>query len=131
MSRERRLLLATEFYARRENWLPKTPGEPCTDLVSNGGSHGWLIAELALKPIKRRVFPRVRTSGWVNGKHLTIGCQFVLDTRSHDIPRTIVGMIRALPKNCIAISLRVQGGPMMVKCAESAARRKNIRILWL
>lgn len=74
---------------------------------------------------------RIRTDGWMLGAHLTTKGLFVLDTRSHDIPRTIVGMIRVLPPNCIALSLRVQGGPAMVKCAESAARRKGIRILWL
>ncbi len=56
---------------------------------------------------------------------------FVLDTRTHDIPKTIVGMIRALPTKCVALSLRVQGGPAMIIHAESAARRRGIRILWL
>lgn len=124
-------MIATEFYARHENWLPMIPGEPHTDLVANGETDGWAVAELALKPVKRRVFPRVRTNDWVEGKHLTMSGPFVLDTRSHDIPRTIVGMIRALPENCVALSLRVRGGPAMVKQAESAARHKNIRILWL
>lgn len=74
---------------------------------------------------------RVRTNEWVEGKHLKMKETFVLDTRSHDIPKTIVGMIRALPESCIALSLRVQGGPAMISHAESAARRKGIRILWL
>lgn len=77
------------------------------------------------------MIPRVRTDGWMIGKHLTMETPFVLDTRSHDIPRTIVGMIRALPENCVALSLRVLGGPAMVRRAESAARRKGIRILWV
>ncbi len=62
---------------------------------------------------------------------MTMEVPFVLDTRSHDIPRTIVGMIRALPQNCVALSLRVQGGPAMVSRAEAAARRRGIRILWV
>ena len=74
---------------------------------------------------------RVRTDEWIRGVHLTVNKPFVLDTRSHDIPRTIVGMIRALPKNCVALSLRVQGGPAMIGRSESAARRRGIRILWL
>lgn len=77
------------------------------------------------------MLPRVRTDDWAKGKHLRMEGSFVLDTRSHDIPRTIVGMIRALPTNCVALSLRVLGGPTMVKCVESAARRKGIRVLWL
>jgi orotidine-5'-phosphate decarboxylase len=77
------------------------------------------------------MIPRVRTDGWVEGRHLKMQEPFVLDTRSHDIPQTIVGMIRALPENCVALSLRVLGGPAMVRRAESAARRRGIRILWV
>ena len=77
------------------------------------------------------MIPRVRTDGWMRGEHLKMEQPFVLDTRSHDIPRTIVGMIRALPEKCVALSLRIQGGPTMIGRAESAARRKGIRILWL
>jgi len=77
------------------------------------------------------MIPRVRTDGWVKGLHLRMEVPFVLDTRSHDIPKTIVGMIRALPSNCVALSLRVMGGPSMIKRAEGAARRRGVRILWV
>ncbi len=74
---------------------------------------------------------RVRTDGFVRGEHRTWKGPFVLDTRSHDIPNTIRGFIRSLPKNCVALSLRVRGGPAMVRVAEREARRRNIRVLWL
>jgi len=67
----------------------------------------------------------------LEGPHLRMKEPFVLDTRSHDIPKTIVGMIRALSLNCVALSLRVMGGPAMIKRAEGAARRKGVRILWV
>ena len=56
---------------------------------------------------------------------------FIMDNRSWDVPNTIAGYVRALPKNCIAVSLRWRGGSLMAKRAEREARRKNIRILWL
>lgn len=57
--------------------------------------------------------------------------EFVLDTRAWDIPNTIAGMIRALPENCVGISLRLDGGGVMVRRAEREARKKGMRILWL
>jgi len=77
------------------------------------------------------MIPRVRTDGFVRGEHRTKVGPFVLDTRSHDIPNTIRGFIRAIPDNCVAVSLRVQGGPAMVRVAEREARHKRIRIIWL
>ena len=77
------------------------------------------------------MIPRVRTDGFVRGEHLTQKGAFVLDTRFHDIPNTVAGMIRALPNNCIAVSLRKQGGRAMVERAKTEARERNIRIIWL
>jgi len=77
------------------------------------------------------MIPRVRTDGYVRGEHRCQTRPFVLDTRSHDIPNTIRGFVRALPSNCIALSLRIQGGPAMIRVAEREARRRGIRVLWL
>jgi len=77
------------------------------------------------------MIPRVRTDGFMLGKHLRQPAPFVLDTRSHDIPNTIRGLILGLPDNCVALSLRVLGGHRMVKVAEREARRRGIRVLWL
>jgi orotidine-5'-phosphate decarboxylase len=56
---------------------------------------------------------------------------FVMDNRSHDIPNTIAGYLRALPANCVAVSLRHRGGWRMARRAEREARQRNMRILWL
>ena len=77
------------------------------------------------------MLPRVRTDGFVCGQHLTQEGPFVLDTRAHDVPNTIQGMVRALPDGCVALSLRLRGGLKMIQAAENEARRKNVRILWL
>ena len=74
---------------------------------------------------------RIRTDQFLNGDHLTADRPFVLDTRSHDIPNTIGRMIRALPQNCIALSLRIIGGPAMIRRSEREARRRGIRVIWL
>ena len=74
---------------------------------------------------------RVRTDGYVMGEHLTQTEPFVLDTRFHDIPNTVRSHIEALPDNCVAVSLRLQGGFDMIKVAERAARKRGVRILWL
>ena len=74
---------------------------------------------------------RVRTNGFVLGEHLMQKDSFVLDTRFHDIPNTVRSFIRVLPSNCVAVSLRLQGGLRMIKVAEREARLKGIRILWL
>ncbi len=74
---------------------------------------------------------RVRTDGFIQGKHLTQEGPFVLDTRTHDIPSTIAGLVRNLPSNCIGLSLRLIGGRVMVRRAEREARRRNVRIFWL
>ena len=74
---------------------------------------------------------RVRTNEYVLGRHLQQKNPFIMDTRFHDVPNTVRGFIRALPKNCIAVSLRLMGGQQMIKVAEREARHKGIRILWL
>jgi 3-keto-L-gulonate-6-phosphate decarboxylase len=56
---------------------------------------------------------------------------FVADWRSWDITATLVKTVKALPKNCRAVSLRGgQNWKTLTKC-ERAARRQNIRIIWL
>jgi orotidine-5'-phosphate decarboxylase len=67
----------------------------------------------------------------MRGEHLAMTVPFILDTRSHDIPRTIAGLVRNLPATCIGLSLRFIGGPSMVRRAEREARKKGIRIIWL
>lgn len=74
---------------------------------------------------------RIRIDGYTRGEHLTSQEPFVLDVRAHDIPKTIERMIRALPDNCVAISLRLDGGFTMRRWAERAARQRGVRILWL
>ena len=74
---------------------------------------------------------RIGTVGFVMGEHLTCAEPFVLDTRSHDIPNTIAGMIRALPAQCVALSLRLRGGTTMVRRAEREARKRGLRVLWV
>ena len=79
----------------------------------------------------RVMIPRIRTDQEVLGQHLAIQGPYVHDTRFHDIPNTVRGFIRALPDNCVAVSLRIKGGPDMIRAAEREARRKGVRILWL
>ena len=55
---------------------------------------------------------------------------FVFKQRSFDIPITIHKMIMALPSNCVAVSVNLNGGPAMMIQAERAARKKGIRLLW-
>lgn len=55
----------------------------------------------------------------------------VIDCRTCDIPNTIVAMIRSFPRNVIAVSLRPEGGPAMIAKAERAARRNEMRIIWV
>jgi len=75
---------------------------------------------------------RIRTDQYARGDHLHVQeFAFVMDTRLHDIPNTVRGFIRALPWNCVAVSLRLQGGFSMVKVAEREARRAGVRILWV
>ena len=74
---------------------------------------------------------RVRTDGYVRGDHLAMTRPFCLDTRFSDIPNTVAGMVRALPKNCVALSLRLNGGAVMIRRAEREARKRNIRIFWI
>lgn len=74
---------------------------------------------------------RVRTDQYMRGEHLSVKGSFVLDTRSHDIPNTIAGMVRALPSNCVGLSLRLAGGGVMIRRAEREARKRGIRIFWL
>ena len=75
------------------------------------------------------MYPRVRTDTELTG--IVPEGPYVHDTRFHDIPNTVRKFIRALPSNCVAVSLRMQGGHRMVRAAEREARRKGIRILWL
>ena len=77
------------------------------------------------------MIPRVRTSGFMLGEHLQQSQPFVLDTRFHDIPKTVRSVIRALPSTCVAVSLRVLGGPQMIKVAEREARVRGVRVLWV
>lgn len=73
---------------------------------------------------------RVNTVGVFNGEHLLPG-PFVLDQRTYDVPETIEAWIRNMPDNCVAFSLRWQGGKRMVRRAERAARKRGKRILWM
>ncbi len=74
---------------------------------------------------------RVRTDQYMRGEHLLVKGPFVLDTRTYDIPNTIAGMVRALPKNCVGLSLGLAGGGVMIRRAEREARKRGIRIFWL
>lgn len=56
---------------------------------------------------------------------------YVADCRSFDVPNTICAMIRGLPVNCVAVTLRPYGGAEMISRAEATARRRGIRILWV
>ena len=56
---------------------------------------------------------------------------FVADARTFDIPETIAAMIRNAAPNCVAVTLRPYGGDRMTQAAESAARRRGVRILWV
>jgi orotidine-5'-phosphate decarboxylase len=60
----------------------------------------------------------------------TDGTPWVADCRSFDIPNTIVGMINNAAPGLVAVTLSPKGGPKMIKMAEHAARKRNIRILW-
>jgi hypothetical protein len=53
--------------------------------------------------------------------------KFVADVRAH---HNMVALIRGMPKNCVAITLRPNGA-ISTANAERAARRRGIRIIWL
>lgn len=57
--------------------------------------------------------------------------KWVCDCRTFDIPNTIASLIRYLPTNAVAVSLRPEGGAAMIVTAERAARRRGMRILWV
>lgn len=71
---------------------------------------------------------RVRNDGFVRGEHLEQTGPFVLDTRFHDIPTTVEEFIKALPPNCVGLSLRAQGGRTMLRRAQEVARKRGIRV---
>jgi hypothetical protein len=77
--------------------------------------------------------------GWVrriNLKHTlehgipTDGSPWVADCRSFDIPPTIAGFIRNVGVGCVAVSLSMFGGKIMIEAAEQAARERGVRVLW-
>lgn len=80
--------------------------------------------------LRRKMIPRIRTDQWVLGEHLTIKGPFFLDTRAVDIPKTIDGLINALPDNCVGLSLRYSAVSHLHR-AERTARRRGMRIIWL
>jgi len=55
---------------------------------------------------------------------------YVFDTKLWDIPRTMEAFIRALPDNCVAISVSHLIQKDALGIVERAARRKGIRIFW-
>ena len=66
--------------------------ESALKIIVKSESHNGAIqlAQIALgSDIKSSIIKRVRTNEWVEGKHLKIRESFILDTRSHDIPKTI------------------------------------------
>ena len=55
---------------------------------------------------------------------------WVADWRSYDLPETISkGIYNAAP-GCIAITLSMLGGPLMITAAEEAAHARGMRVLW-
>lgn len=61
----------------------------------------------------------------------TDGKPWVLDVRTFDIAETIVKMIQNASAGLVAVSLRNGGGRQMLYAAERAARKRNVRILWI
>lgn len=52
---------------------------------------------------------------------------------NYDIPATLVGAINSVPANCVAITIRAGSGLSIFDLGtiERAARRRNIRLLWV
>jgi orotidine-5'-phosphate decarboxylase len=74
---------------------------------------------------------RVKFIDMVEGRGPTDGTPWVADVRSYDIPETIVACIWSVARGGgVAITLSPKGGARMIKLAEHAARKANIRILW-
>lgn len=59
------------------------------------------------------------------------GSPWVADVRTFDIPETIAGMIRNAAPGLVAVTLGTGGGIEMMVAADRAARRRNVRVIWL
>jgi orotidine-5'-phosphate decarboxylase len=59
------------------------------------------------------------------------GSPWVADVRTFDIPETVAAMIRNAAPGLVAVTLGTGGGIQMMVVAERAARRRNVRVLWL
>lgn len=59
------------------------------------------------------------------------GSPWVADVRTFDIPETISALIRNAAPGLVAVTLGTGGGIPMMIAAERAARKRDIRILWI
>jgi len=67
----------------------------------------------------------------MKGATLNLDDPHILDIRMADIPETVAAAIMNIPGNCVAVSLRDDGGKAMRKAAEGAAMNRGVRLLWV